>query len=162
MDEPESITGFIMIDSILRWRWDAFYDAGRHLMLPVFTLVFVVSGPIMKMVRQNLVRVLRSDYILYARSCGLPERRVGFYALRAALAPAMTLTAIIYGFLLGGAVPIELIFSLGGLGEYSIRSILNFDYPAIQGTVLIIAMVSLLIYLTIDILHAFIDPRVTY
>lgn len=162
LDEPARITGFILIDSILRWRWDAFYDGARHLMLPVLTLVFVISGPILKMVRQNMVRVLRSDYILYARSCGLSNRRVGFYALRAAMAPAMTLTAIIYGFLLGGAVPIELIFSLGGMGEYSVRSITQFNYPAIQGTVLVIAMVSLLIYLTIDILHAFIDPRVTF
>jgi ABC-type dipeptide/oligopeptide/nickel transport system permease component len=162
LDEPSRITGFILIDSILHWRWDAFYDGARHLMLPVLTLVFVISGPILKMVRQNMVRVMRSDYILYARSCGLSNRRIGFYALRAAMAPAMTLTAIIYGFLLGGAVPIEIIYSLGGMGEYSVRSITQFNYPAIQGTVLVIAMVSLLIYLTIDILHAFIDPRVTF
>ncbi len=162
MSEPEVITGFIVLDSLLRGEFKAFVDSAWHLMLPVGTLVFVVSGPIIKMVRQNMVRVLRSDYILYARSCGLPSRRVGMYALRAALAPAMTLIGIFYGFLLGGAVPIELIFSLGGLGEYSIRSILSFDYPAIQGTVLIIAVVSLLIYLTIDILHAFLDPRITY
>jgi ABC-type dipeptide/oligopeptide/nickel transport system permease component len=159
---PDPITGFIMIDSLLRGRFDVWIDAGKHLMLPVFTLVFVVSGPIVKMVRQNMLRVLRSDYILYARSAGLPNKKVARYALRAALAPAMTLTAIIYGFLLGGAVPVELIYSLGGIGEYSIRSILNLDFPAIQGTVLVIAMVSLLIYLAIDILHAFLDPRITF
>jgi ABC-type dipeptide/oligopeptide/nickel transport system permease component len=159
---PEVITGFILVDALIQGEFKAFVDAAWHLMLPVGTLVFVVSGPIIKMVRQNMVRVLRSDYVLYARSCGLPNRTVALYALRAAMAPAMTLIGIFYGFLLGGAVPIELIFSLGGLGEYSIRSILNFDYPAIQGTVLIIAMVSLIIYLVIDILHAFIDPRVTY
>lgn len=162
LDEPETITGFILIDALLRGQFAVLKDAALHLMLPVATLSFIVSGPIIKMVRQNMVRVLRSDYILYAQSCGLSQRRVALYALRATMAPAMTLTAIIYGFLLGGAVPVELIFSLGGLGEYSIRSILNFDYPAIQGTVLIIAMVSLTIYLAIDILHAFIDPRVTF
>ncbi len=162
MTAPDPITGFIMIDSILRGRFDVWIDAGKHLMLPVFTLVFVVSGPIVKMVRQNMIRVLRSDYILYARASGLPPQKVARYALRAALAPAMTLTAIIYGFLLGGAVPVELIYSLGGIGEYSIRSILNLDFPAIQGTVLVIAMVSLIIYLAIDILHAFLDPRITF
>ncbi len=109
-----------------------------------------------------MIRVIRSDYILYARSAGLHPRKIGFYALRAAMAPAMTLTAIIYGFLLGGAVPVELIYSIGGIGEYSIRSIISFDYPAIQGTVLIIAMVSLLIYLALDIVHAMLDPRITY
>ncbi len=160
--EPAVITGFILVDSILSLNFEAFVDAAWHLMLPVFTLVFIVSGPIIKMIRQNMVRVLRSDFILYARSCGLPSRSVSLYALRAAMAPAMTLIGIFYGFLLGGAVPIEVIFALGGLGEYSIRSILSFDYPAIQGTVLIIAMVSLLVYLTIDILHAFLDPRITF
>jgi ABC-type dipeptide/oligopeptide/nickel transport system permease component len=160
--EPNVITGFIVIDALIQLQFKAFVDAVWHLMLPVGTLVFVVSGPIIKMVRQNMVRVLRSDYILYARSCGVSERAVAMYALRAAMAPAMTLIGIFYGFLLGGAVTIELIFALGGLGEYSIRSILNFDYPAIQGTVLIIAIVSLLIYLTIDILHAFLDPRITF
>ena len=162
MTPPDPITGFILIDSIFRGRFDVFVDAAKHLMLPVFTLVFVVSGPIVKMVRQNMLRVLRSDYILYARSAGLPRKQVARYALRAALAPAMTLTAIIYGFLLGGAVPVELIYSLGGIGEYSIRSILNLDFPAIQGTVLVIAMVSLVIYLAIDILHTFLDPRIAF
>ena len=159
---PDTITGFILVDSLLAWRLDILYDAARHLMLPVATLVFVVSGPIVKMIRQNMIRVLRSDYILYARIAGLPKRKVALYALRGAMAPAMTLTAIIYGFLLGGAVPVELIYSLGGIGEYSIRSIISFDYPAIQGTVLIIAMVSLIIYLALDIVHAMLDPRITY
>jgi ABC-type dipeptide/oligopeptide/nickel transport system permease component len=161
-DAPDVITGFIVFDALIQGEFEAFVDAAWHLMLPVGTLVFVVSGPIIKMVRQNMVRVLRSDYVLYARSCGLPSRTIALYALRAAMAPAMTLIGIFYGFLLGGAVPVELIYSLGGLGEYSLRSILYFDYPAIQGTVLTIAMVSLIIYLVIDILHAFIDPRVTY
>jgi len=162
LEAPNSITGFILIDSLLRGRLDIFFNAAHHLMLPVLTLVFVVSGPIVKMIRQNMIRVIRSDYILYARSAGLPPRKIAFYALRAAMAPAMTLTAIIYGFLLGGAVPVELIYSIGGIGEYSIRSIISFDYPAIQGTVLVIAMVSLIIYLALDIVHAMLDPRITF
>ena len=162
LEFDHSITGWILIDSLIVGDFEVFIDAAHHLMLPVFTLVFVISGPITKMVRQNMIRVIRSDYILYAKSAGLPPRKVGLYALRAAMAPAMTLTAIIYGFLLGGAVPVELIYSIGGIGEYSIRSIINFDYPAIQGTVLVIAMVSLIIYLALDIVHAMLDPRITF
>ena len=64
--------------------------------------------------------------------------------------------------LLSAAVTVELVFSLGGIGEYAIRSILSFDYPAIQGVVLIVALVSLLIYLLLDIIHAYLDPRVKY
>ena len=79
-------------------------------MLPILTQVFVVSGAITKMVRQNMVRALRSDYILYARCCGLSKREVGGYALRAALTPAVTLVGIFYGVLLSAAVTVELVF----------------------------------------------------
>ena len=158
---PPAITGFIMIDSLLAGRPDVFLEALHHFMLPVATMVFILSGPIIKMVRQNMVRVLGSDFVLYARCAGLPRRRVAFHALRAALAPSVTLIGILYGFMLGGAVLIESVFSLGGLGQYAIRSILAFDYPAIQGVILIITAISLLVYLALDLIHAFIDPRVT-
>ena len=158
---PPAITGFVMIDSLLAGRPDVFLEALHHFMLPVATMVFILSGPIIKMVRQNMVRALGSDFVLYARCAGLPRRRVAFYALRAALAPSVTLIGILYGFMLGGAVLIESVFSLGGLGQYAIRSILAFDYPAIQGVILIITAISLLVYLALDLIHAFIDPRVT-
>ena len=160
--QPSVITGFLTVDSLLQGRLDTFVSALHHLMLPILTQVFVVSGAITKMVRQNMIRALQSDYILYARCCGLSKREVGLYALRAALTPAVTLVGIFYGVLLSAAVTVELVFSLGGIGEYAIRSILSFDYPAIQGVVLIVALVSLLIYLLLDIIHAWLDPRVKY
>ncbi len=160
--EPSVITGFLTVDSLLQGRLDTFVSALHHLMLPILTQVFVVSGAITKMVRQNMIRALQSDYILYARCCGLSKQHVGRYALRAALTPAVTLVGIFYGVLLSAAVTVELVFSLGGIGEYAIRSILSFDYPAIQGVVLIVALVSLLIYLLLDIIHAYLDPRVKY
>lgn len=160
--EPAALTGFITIDSLLAGRPEVFLEALHHLMLPVATLVFILSGPIIKMVRQNMVRALQSDFVLYARCAGLPARRIAFYALRAAMAPSMTLIGILYGFMLGGAVLVESVFSLGGLGQYAIRSILAFDYPAIQGVVLVITAISLSVYLLLDILHAMIDPRVAY
>lgn len=159
---PPDVTGFIFIDSLLAGRPDVFFEAAHHFMLPVATMVFILSGPIIKMVRQNMVRALGSDFVLYARCAGLPRWRVALYALRAALAPSMTLIGILYGFMLGGAVLIESIFSLGGLGQYAIRSILAFDYPAIQGVILVITAISLLVYLALDLIHAVIDPRVTF
>ncbi len=159
---PPDITGYVLIDSLLAGRFSTFFEALHHFMLPVATLVFILSGPIVKMVRQNMVRALESDFVLYARCAGLPRRRVGFYALRAAMAPSMTLIGILYGFMLGGAVLVESVFALGGLGQYAIRSILAFDYPAIQGVVLVITAISLLVYLLLDILHALIDPRIAY
>jgi ABC-type dipeptide/oligopeptide/nickel transport system permease component len=112
------------------------------------------------MVRTNTLRALQSEYILYARASGLPERMVARYALRAALTPAVTLVGIFYGVLLSSAVTVEVVFSLNGIGQYAIRSVLAFDYPAIQGTVLVVAIVSLLIYLLLDIVHAYLDPRI--
>ena len=69
---------------------------------------------------------------------GLPKRRIARYALRAAMGPSLTLIGILYGFMLSGAVLIESVFSLGGIGQYAVRSVLSFDYPAIQGVVLVI------------------------
>jgi ABC-type dipeptide/oligopeptide/nickel transport system permease component len=159
---PPAVTGFILIDSLIAGRPEVFLEAAHHYVLPVGTMVFILSGPVIKMVRQNMVRALGSDFVLYARCAGLPRWRVAFYALRAAIAPSMTLIGILYGFMLGGAVLIESVFSLGGLGQYAIRSILAFDYPAIQGVILVITAISLLVYLGLDLIHAVVDPRVTF
>ena len=156
---PPAVTGFITIDSLLAGNMAAFRDGVHHLMLPVPTKVFVLSGPIIKMVRQNMVRVLGADYILYARASGLPPWRIALMALKNALVPALTLLGVLYGYILGGAVLIETVFSLGGIGQYAVRSVLAFDYPAIQAVVLVIAAISLFVYLALDVIHAWIDPR---
>jgi len=159
---PDPVTGFMLIDTLIAWELGKFIEALHHLMMPVITLAFILSGPIIKMVRQNMVRALQSDFVLYANLVGLPRKRVARYALRAAMGPSMTLIGILYGFMLSGAVLVESVFSLGGIGQYAIRSVLAFDYPAIQGVVLIITAISLVVYLLLDLLHATIDPRIAY
>ncbi len=157
---PPFVTGLITIDSLLAWNFSALADGLHHLMLPVATKIFVLSGPMIKMIRQNMVRVLGADYIVYAQSCGLPPATIARYALRNALAPALTLIGVLYGYVLGGAVLIETIFSLGGIGQYAVTSVLNFDYPAIEAVVLVITAVSLVVYLVLDITQALLDPRI--
>jgi ABC-type dipeptide/oligopeptide/nickel transport system permease component len=159
--QPQIVTGFLTIDSLIAGRPDVFFDVLAHLVLPLATMVFIISGPIIKMIRQNMEKVLQSEFILYARASGLPNWQIAIYALRNAFAPSLTLFAILLAFMLGGAVLIETVFSWGGLGQYSVRSILAFDYPAIQGVILIITLFSLLVYLTLDVVHALLDPRVT-
>lgn len=159
---PPSATGFILIDTLLAGQPAKFIEALHHLMMPVFTLAFILSGPIIKMVRQNMLRALNSEFVLYANAAGLSRGRVARYALRAAMAPSITLIGILYGFMLSGAVLVETVFSLGGIGQYAIRSVLAFDYPAIQGVVLVITAISLLVYLALDLIHAAIDPRIAY
>jgi ABC-type dipeptide/oligopeptide/nickel transport system permease component len=157
---PERVTGFITLDSLLAGRLDVLVEALHHLMLPVVTLAFVLSGPLVKMIRQTMLQVLGSDYVLYAKAVGLPRRRVATTTFRNAFAPTLTLVGILYGFMLGGAVLIEQVFSLGGLGQYAVRSILSLDYPAIQGVVLVITAGSLITFLVVDLVHALVDPRV--
>jgi ABC-type dipeptide/oligopeptide/nickel transport system permease component len=157
---PDTVTGFMLVDTLIAGEARKFVEALHHLMLPVLVLAFILSGPIIKMVRQNMARALQSDFVLYANAIGLPRKRVARYALRAAMAPSMTLIGILYGFMLSGAVLVESVFSLGGIGQYAIRSVLAFDYPAIQGVVLVITAISLLVYLLLDLIHAAIDPRI--
>ena len=159
---PESVTGFMLIDTLIAGEVGKFFEALHHLMMPVITLAFILSGQIIKMVRQNMLRALQSDFVLYANLIGLPRKRVARYALRAAMGPSMTLIGILYGFMLSGAVLVESVFSLGGIGQYAIRSVLAFDYPAIQGVVLVITAISLIVYLLLDLIHATIDPRIAY
>jgi ABC-type dipeptide/oligopeptide/nickel transport system permease component len=158
---PPPHTGSYTIDSLVAGDLTTFLDVLHHLMLPVATLVFILSGPIIKMVRQNMEQALASDFVLYARAAGMPGSIVARYALRAAMAPSMTLIGILYGFMIGGAVLVESVFSLPGIGQYAVRSILAFDYPAIQGVVLVITAISLIVYLLLDLAHAIIDPRLT-
>jgi len=160
LDPPPQITGMSLVDSLITGNFTAFIDAAWHLWLPVMTLAFIVSGPIIKMTRQSMSRVLGSEFILYQQASGLPSGQIARSTIRASLPPVLTLAGILFGFLLGGAVLIEQVFAFNGLGSYSVRAVLNLDYPAIQGTVLIITVVSLVVYLVLDLLLAVIDPRV--
>lgn len=159
---PPRLTGFYTLDALLAGDFAALVDIFHHLMLPILTMVFVLSGPVIKMVRQSMIRAQASDFVLYANAAGLRQSTVTNYAMRAAMAPTITLVGILYGVMLGGAVLVESVFSLGGIGQYAVRSVLSFDYPSIQGIVLVITAISLLIYLLLDIFYALIDPRVVY
>jgi peptide/nickel transport system permease protein len=115
------------------------------------------------MVRGNLIEVMGEDYIRTARAKGLSERRVILrHGLRAALTPIVTIAGLDIGILLGGAVLTETVFNIPGVGRFAYDSIVNADLPAIQGTVLFGAFFIVFANLAVDILYAFLDPRVTY
>ena len=158
---PTRITGMHTVDSLLTLNGAAFGEAASHLALPVITLVFVYGGPILKMTHTTMNEIMNSEFVLQAKAAGLSERVVTSYALRNALPPVITIIGVIYGYLLGGAVLVEQVFSWGGLGQYAVQAISNSDFPAIQGFVLIAAMFSLFVYLLVDICYFILDPRVT-
>lgn len=157
---PETVTHIVLIDSLLEGNLAAFWDAIMHLVLPVLTLAFVLTGPLVRMTRQSVLAVATSAYVLHARAMGLPKKSVRRMMLRNSLAPVVTLSGILFGFMLGGAVLVEYVFALNGIGTFALNSVLNLDYPAVQGSVIVMTTFSLLIYLMMDLIYAAMDPRV--
>jgi peptide/nickel transport system permease protein len=162
-DEPEKITGLYTIDALLQGEWATFVDAVQALLLPVVTIGVVAMAPIARMARSTMIDALDSDYIRTSRSLGLPGRVIILHhAFKNAILPILTLIAAVFGFLIGGEVLVEIIFSWNGLGLYSYNAILNSDFPAIQGFILLVTAIYILIYLAVDITTALIDPRVEF
>jgi peptide/nickel transport system permease protein len=159
---PPQITGFYTVDSLLAGDWAAFGSAVGHLVLPVATLVTVYGAAIVKMTRSSVEEALASDMAAYARACGLSNGYVLRYAIRNSLPPVVTLIGITYGYLLGGAVLVEQVFSWGGLGSWVVDSALHSDYFPIQAFVLVAAVFNFVIYLLVDVIHFALDPRVEY
>ena len=132
-----------------------------HLVLPAVTLGINATALLARMTRGTLVEVLSQDYIRTARAKGLAERVVIFkHALRNALIPVVTVAGLEFGSLLAGAVITETIFAWPGLGQLLVGSILSRDYPVVQGAVLLVAFTFTLVNLMVDLLYAWIDPRV--
>jgi ABC-type dipeptide/oligopeptide/nickel transport system permease component len=157
---PPRVTGMSLVDSALATDWQAFRSAAKHLILPELTLILIYIGGVVRMTSTTMTEVLDSGFIHYAKASGLSNRTINRYALRNSLPPVVTVLGIIYGFLLGGAVLVETVFAWGGIGQYAVQSIVNSDYLAIQGFVLIAAVFTLGVYLIIDIIYFFLDPRV--
>lgn len=135
----------------------------KALILPVTVLAVEQIALIARLVRANMVEVLRDDYVRTARAKGLRERTVlTGHALRNALLPSITLLGLNFGYLLAGAVIIETIFARPGIGRLIVEGILNKDFPLVQGAVLLTAVVYLLVNLITDISYGFVDPRVRH
>lgn len=158
---PPHVTGLFTVDSLLAGQWDTFYGTARILFLPVVVLAFGAMAPIARMTRSGMVDALESQYVLAARALGIPWRTIVMrYALKNALLPVITMTAVVYGFLLGGSVLVENIFAFPGLGRYAYNAISGSDYPAIQGFILYAAAMYVSLFLITDIIYRFLDPRI--
>jgi len=135
----------------------------RHLTLPSITLGSMLAGVLTRLTRASVIEAMSQDYVRTARSKGLVEYKVLFkHALRNALLPVLTTIGMQFGSLLGGAVIIETIFSLPGLGMLSMNAVKFRDIPLIQGTVLVFAVSFVLVMLVVDMLYVLVDPRIRY
>ena len=153
----------------VQWRLFPFLGRGgpiwtleglNHLVLPALSLGLIFIGPVARMTRSSVLEVLRLDHVRTARAKGLSELRVILrHGLRNALIPVVTLVGLQAGYLLGGAVVTETIFSWPGIGRLAVGSILSSDFPLAQGAILVLALAFICINMIVDILYALLDPR---
>jgi peptide/nickel transport system permease protein len=135
----------------------------RYMVLPAVSLGINQSALIARISRSCMLEALQQDYIRTAEAKGLSRRAVTYvHAFRNALVPVVTVIGITLAILIGGAVVTEIVFNIPGLGRLVISAILRRDYPVVQGVVLVIAAAYVLINVAVDVLYAFIDPRIRY
>lgn len=159
--EVARITGFMLIDTLLRGRLDAFWDALAHIILPAVTLGLPMTAILMRVTRASMLEVLRQDYITFAEAKGVSRKRVLFrHALKNALIPTVSVAAIETGSLLGGNMVIETVFGWPGLGRLVVESIFVRNYPLVQAAVLFYALTYVLLNFLADILYTVLNPRV--
>jgi peptide/nickel transport system permease protein len=138
-----------------------FFDWAYHMILPCTTLAIVVAGTYVRFIRAEVMETMTQDYVRTARAKGAPERRVmRSHILRNAMLPLVTIIGLDISILLGGAIFIEAVFGLPGLGTVAINSISQFDLPVLQGVVIFGALAIIVFTLIVDLLYAWIDPRI--
>ncbi|MDE2749563.1 MAG: ABC transporter permease [Chloroflexota bacterium] len=163
MAPPPYTTGLYTIDSLLAGQWDIFCSSLRHLALPVAALALGRLAVGARFTRSGMLETLSQPYVRTARAKGLRERRVILrHAFRNALIPVVTMLGIQIGFLLSGAVLVEVVFTWPGLGRYAVDSVLSFDFYAVIGAALVIAVIFVVSNTVVDLLYVQLDPRIKH
>jgi len=160
---PPRITGFYTIDSVIAGDWAVFWASLAQLVLPSISLGLFALAPIARITRAAMLQALDSDFIRTARAGGLPPGKVLItYALRNSLLPISNVLGMVFSFLLGANVLIEQVYGWQGIGAYAVTAVLASDYAAVQGFVLMMAILYVLLNLLVDLISAAIDPRVRF
>jgi len=160
---PKAITRLFVLDSLLARNWPSLISSIKHLILPSLTLGLYLSGVFTHLTRANMLAVLQQDYITAARARGLPERVVVYkHALKNAFIPILTMLGLQFALLLAGAVLTETTFSWPGMGRLLMERISYRDFPSIQGGVVFFAFLVAGVSLVVDIIYAYLDPRIRY
>jgi len=157
---PDEVTGFFLIDAALMWDGEIFRDVVAHMMLPAITLAFPAMATIVRFTRAGVLDAINSNYVQYEQSMGFPSRVIIWkYVLRNAMIGTVTQIGLIFGVLIANGVVVEAVFNWPGLGLYAVNSILQSDYNAIMGFTIVQGVIFIIVNLTVDIAHGFIDPR---
>jgi len=156
-------TNLLVLDTLLSGHVDLFFQSLRHLCLPAIALGTIPMAIIARMTRSSMLEVLSADYIRTAHAKGLKERAVVIrHALRNAWLPVITVVGLQVGRLLSGAILTETVFSWPGIGRWLVDAIFSRDFPIVQGVTLFIAIIFVGVNLIVDILYAFVDPRIRF
>lgn len=154
-------TGFMLIDSLRSGQAGAFKSAVQHLILPTIVLGTIPLAVIARQTRSAMLEVLSEDYVRTAKAKGLSPLRVnGLHALRNALIPVITVIGLSVGTLMAGAILTETIFSWPGIGKWMVEGISSRDYTAVQGGLLMIAVIVMVVNLVVDVLYGLINPKI--
>ncbi|SKA27058.1 glutathione ABC transporter permease GsiC [Consotaella salsifontis] len=163
---PAFWLGLLLIDLFsvrLGWLPTGGYGTWQHFVMPSFTLGLGVAAVMARFTRSAFVEITREDYVRTARAKGVPERFVIWkHTLRNALVPVITMVGLQFGFLLGGSIVVETVFSWPGLGRLLVDSVSYRDYPVIQAEILIFSLEFILINLAVDVLYAVANPEIRY
>ncbi|MCF8076200.1 MAG: ABC transporter permease [Desulfotignum sp.] len=159
--EVPDVTGLMVVDAVVAGNWQSLVSALKHLILPAFTLATIPMAIVARITRSAMLEVLNMDYVRTARAKGMTELVVILrHALRNAFLPVVTVLGLNLGLLLGGAVLTETIFSWPGLGRYVVDSLSGRDYAAVQGCILVFALLMAAINLAVDLIYVLLDPRI--
>ncbi len=157
----EAITNLYLLDSILTGNWPAFKDALWHIIMPAFTLSTIPMAIIARITRSSMLEVLRQDYIRTAKAKGLSPVKVYLkHGLKNALIPVITVIGLQFGILMGGAILTETIFAWPGIGKWILDAVYARDFNAVQGGTMLVATVFVVINMFVDILYAWVNPRI--
>jgi ABC-type dipeptide/oligopeptide/nickel transport system permease component len=154
------VTGSLVLDAVLTGSGHAVLSIAAHAVLPVLTLGIFWSSYFAKTVRNSMTQSLASPHVEFARAIGLRERTAIGYAFHSARTPILTYAAILFGSLLGGDAIIERVFAWPGVGSWALDGVLNNDVPVVQGFVLCVGILTLFVYLALDVVVMVLDPRV--
>ncbi|MEX0346559.1 MAG: ABC transporter permease, partial [Rhizobiaceae bacterium] len=156
-------TQFYVFESLVRLRFDLWWDLLKHMFMPALALAIPLAAIIGQLLKQSLKETMHLDYVVLARTKGYGENHVIlFEALRNAVLPTLTLIGVQFTFLIGGTVIIERLFSYEGLGNMAIDAVINRDLPLIQGIVLVFALLFTVVNLVVDLTYALLNPRLRH
>jgi ABC-type dipeptide/oligopeptide/nickel transport system permease component len=160
-DPPQTITGFYTIDALLTGNLNAFSNAAWHLVLPVTALVMWLFAVATRLTQKSVVEEMQMPYVRTAIAKGAGTRRVMLgHVFRNAINPVITMLGLQFGWLLGGTVLVEVVFSWPGIGTYMFNALQTFDFPAIMAVTVVITLAFVLVNLVVDLIYPIVDPRI--